>query len=232
MLDRDRKVPQALLPPATCVFPLLQSSCDEAGALAEAGEGGRAEWLELPVKGPSTKGGKGGSGGSKREKQALVALDGSVAAGRDGDGTIESLDYARFHGSQRTSLFADDAASAPRPPAQIERVEGVTAEKFGVVRARGEPVVLCGVDWGPCVGAWTPQYLARHGNTTVEGEEGNVAGVHVCSETTVDLAGHRLPGIPKNFSFHEMPFQELIRRCSPASFQGESLPPVVCEGER
>ena len=232
-LDRDRKIPQALLPPSTCVFPLLPSVSDgdEAGARAAAQdwEQSHVDWLEMPAKGPSTKGSKGGK--QKRQQQQLQEAppDGSASASSGAEGC---LDYARFFGSQRVSLAAEAATLAPRSPAEIERIDIVTADRFAAVRARGEPVVLCGVDWGPCVGAWTPNYLAKHGSATADGGDGNVAGVHVCSETTVDLAGHRLPGTPKNFAFHEMPFSELIQRCSHESFDQPPHPPLVCEGER
>jgi hypothetical protein len=86
-LDRDRKIPQALLPPSTCVFPLLPSVSDgdEAGARAAAQEWelAQVDWLELPAKGPSTKGSKGGKKQQQQQQQQLqdAPPDGARAQG-------------------------------------------------------------------------------------------------------------------------------------------------------
>ena len=57
---------------------------------------------------------------------------------------------------------------------------------------------------------WSAKHLAA-----TQGRKHLVAGVHVCATRSVDLAGHRLPGQPKNFCFVEMSVEELMRRCSP-----------------
>ena len=75
-----------------------------------------------------------------------------------------SSDYARFYGSRRTSVLPVHTSSAgnqssitQRPDQEVQRVRNVNRDAFERIRARGEPVVLEGVDWGRCVEEWTPQ---------------------------------------------------------------------------
>lgn len=96
------------------------------------------------------------------------------------------------------------------------------------------PVVLRGLDVGPCVRTWTPAYLRG-----AEGPERVLtAGVHVCATECIDLAGHRRPNTPKNFRFVEMGWAEMIARAAMASTPPADtdapapLAPIVGPGER
>ncbi|KAJ1468982.1 cupin-like domain-containing protein [Baffinella frigidus] len=83
------------------------------------------------------------------------------------------------------------------------------------------------MDIGECVRLWTPEYLAANGGSGIL-----KSGVHVSAAPTVDLAGHRKPGTPKNFTFCEMAFAEFIQRCAPEAFPDRPRhPPRIQAGE-
>jgi hypothetical protein len=86
-------------------------------------------------------------------------------------------------------------------------VEECTAEHFRceVAKAR-EPAVLRGLPLGPCVNLWTPEHLMQRGGA-------KDVSVHVSPNDRMDF-------ITKNFKYHTLPFDELVRRaaygCAPS----------------
>eukprot|EP01062_Namystynia_karyoxenos_P029372 TRINITY_DN22078_c0_g1_i2.p1 TRINITY_DN22078_c0_g1~~TRINITY_DN22078_c0_g1_i2.p1 ORF type:complete len:786 (+),score=154.73 TRINITY_DN22078_c0_g1_i2:330-2360(+) len=100
--------------------------------------------------------------------------------------------------------------------------EAQQAAVFACVRSNGQPARLIGLNIGPCVERWTPEYLQRSGGDyTVQAQ--------VCAAgRCVDIAGHRAANTAGNFRFVPMPFSELAARvCRTAP-----LAPVIAEGER
>ena len=102
------------------------------------------------------------------------------------------------------------------------------------ILSAGEPIVLRGLDLGPCVGGWTPDRLTRACCTTAK------VSVHVAA------VGERRPGSPNNFVFKMMTFAEAVRRCAIGGDQvtntcagddrqepePEPLAPLLAPGER
>ena len=137
-------------------------------------------------------------------------------------------------GTNRTHISSPPWTNrANSPPAA-----GALPGRDGAARAAAalSPRDAAGRAAGPCVGAWTPRYVAARGGAGVLH-----AGVHVSAAPTVDLAGHRRqararpgarsrlpearrrdararggrPGTPKNFHFCEMSFAECAPRPAP-----------------
>ena len=82
--------------------------------------------------------------------------------------------------------------------------------------ASRQPVVLRKLDLGACGrGKWTADHLAQ---TRCTAER---VSVHVTASSTVDLAGHRAPGTPRNFVFRAMAFAEAVARCSQSARQSQ-----------
>eukprot|EP00899_Mesostigma_viride_P023174 jgi/Mesvir1/4040/Mv06402-RA.1 len=108
-------------------------------------------------------------------------------------------------------------------PRQVPRVSNITRESFREIFLRGQPVVLSGLDLGPCVARWRDlDYLVEAVGTD------RVVRVHVCAvgqvasfggigARVVDLAGHRPANTPKNFAFVDMGFGEFVARCVAAA---------------
>ena len=80
-------------------------------------------------------------------------------------------------------------------------VQQCTAEHFRreVVKAR-EPALLRGLPVGPCIDLWTPEHLMRKGGR-------KDVSVHVSPHDRMDF-------ISKNFKYHTLPFDELVRRAA------------------
>jgi hypothetical protein len=86
-----------------------------------------------------------------------------------------------------------------RRPVRV--VQQCTAEHFRreVVKAR-EPALLRGLPVGPCVDLWTPEHLVQKGGR-------KDVSVHVSPHDRMDF-------ISKNFKYHTLPFDELVRRAA------------------
>ena len=186
----------------------------------------------------ATKSESGGKGGSAAAHKG----GGNAADGREAEDECDTAggEYALFYGStccersdntgsRRGDLSGRGKGSAVGSAGRaLRRI--AFCERQLVVRALadGEPFILTGLDVGPCVGRWSAQHLHA-----AAGDKPLAAGVHVCPQKTVDLAGHRRAGTRKNFHFVEMPFGEFIQRCAPSEFAHlPPLAPVVGAGER
>jgi len=123
---------------------------------------------------------------------------------------------------------SDKRGGGQLPPAtSVRRVvcpPGTDAEWLSQnVFAAHEPVVLEGMALGACVGLWTPAHLSK---TVCSLEK---VSIHVCTTDLVDLAGHRLPGTPRNFVFRSVPFQEAVVRCAASEYDGDKVEPAEPE---
>ena len=83
------------------------------------------------------------------------------------------------------------------------------------------PVIMDGL-LDACSGRWTFERVRE----LCDGDA--VVDVHVCPHDTVDLAGHRAPGTPRNFEFRKMSFGEFFDRVRGVG----SYDPVIERGER
>ncbi|XP_072047446.1 tRNA wybutosine-synthesizing protein 5-like [Amphiura filiformis] len=84
---------------------------------------------------------------------------------------------------------------------QISVVHGVDKETFNTeIYPKRWPVVLRGLDLGPCQTNWTVQYLCEAGGS-------QDVKVHVSPSAKMDF-------INKNYAYRTLPFDELVRRAS------------------
>ncbi|KAG8227587.1 hypothetical protein J437_LFUL000687 [Ladona fulva] len=84
---------------------------------------------------------------------------------------------------------------------EIKLYEGKDFKDFlEHVNVQRKPAILRGIDIGPCVDIWSPEYLGEKvGNMPVK--------VHVSPNPKMDF-------IKKNFSYKTLPFDELVKRAS------------------
>jgi tRNA wybutosine-synthesizing protein 4 len=107
------------------------------------------------------------------------------------------------NGNIPTGQTNGSISATTKPPTvkQIPRLR-ITAEKeFTEIISRGEPVVLEGMDLGPCTHQWTPAYLEQK-----IGADRTVI-IHSCSTD-------RMTFQTKNFSYLKSPFGEFINSVS------------------
>lgn len=78
---------------------------------------------------------------------------------------------------------------------------GINKEQFlSDVYSKREPVILRGLNLGPCTDKWTAPYLAQAGGQ-------NEVKIHVSSSNQMDF-------INKNFLYRSLPFDEFVQRAS------------------
>ncbi|XP_004628660.1 tRNA wybutosine-synthesizing protein 5 isoform X1 [Octodon degus] len=83
----------------------------------------------------------------------------------------------------------------------VPRLEGVSAERFKQhLYPQRKPLVLRGLDLGPCTSKWTVDYLSHVGGT-------REVKVHVTAVAQMDF-------ISKNFVYRTLPFNKLIQRAA------------------
>ena len=115
--------------------------------------------------------------------------------------------------SLQDSVHAAAAAAGVtrRERRPVRLVEGCTAEHFkNEVAQTQEPALLRGLPLGPCVDLWTPEHLVCKGGD---------------KEVSVHVSPHdRMDFITKNFKYHTLAFDELVKRaaygCKPATHTG------------
>eukprot|EP00899_Mesostigma_viride_P018495 jgi/Mesvir1/26647/Mv03153-RA.1 len=161
-------------------------------------------------------GGGGGSGGGEA-RPATVSFASRWQAGQRQVPEGPSPPRAAL---RETPRLSNNRHACPR---QVPRVSNITRESFREIFLRGQPVVLSGLDLGPCVARWRDlDYLVEAVGTD------RVVRVHVCAvgqvasfggigARVVDLAGHRPANTPKNFAFVDMGFGEFVARCVAAA---------------
>eukprot|EP00899_Mesostigma_viride_P006215 jgi/Mesvir1/15595/Mv03206-RA.1 len=157
-------------------------------------------------------------------KSSSVSADASMAWRRDlasRKGCLLEVAHAMFRAGQTT--VGKRVKGRHACPRQVPRVSNITRESFREIFLRGQPVVLSGLDLGPCVARWRDlDYLVEAVGTD------RVVRVHVCAvgqvasfggigARVVDLAGHRPANTPKNFAFVDMGFGEFVARCVAAA---------------
>ena len=197
-------------------FPLLAGGAAAAKAACEAGEPAalrcvdaveRVTGLEPMKRAPPQGKKEQGAGTEMRAKRRPVKQPRSFGGGAGQTKGGSTLPPARAVRRVQCPPRADNAWL-----------------RAHVTDAR-EPVVLVGLDLGPCVGGWTPARLAAARCASAE------VSVHVCPTQTVDLAGHREPNTPRNFAFKSLPFAEAVHRCANGE-HAAALEPLLQNGER
>ncbi|XP_052234433.1 tRNA wybutosine-synthesizing protein 5-like isoform X1 [Dreissena polymorpha] len=82
----------------------------------------------------------------------------------------------------------------------VDILSNVSKETFNDLYKKRRPIVLRGVDIGPCVERWTVDYLASKGGD-------REVKIHVSKTSQMDF-------INKNFMYRSLPFSELVKRAS------------------
>ncbi|KAM6175587.1 tRNA wybutosine-synthesizing protein 5 [Erethizon dorsatum] len=83
----------------------------------------------------------------------------------------------------------------------VPRLEGVSAEHFMQhLYPQRKPLVLKGLDLGPCTSKWTVDYLSHTGGT-------REVKIHVAAVAQMDF-------ISKNFVYRTLPFNKLVQRAA------------------
>ncbi|XP_059709335.1 tRNA wybutosine-synthesizing protein 5 [Haemorhous mexicanus] len=83
----------------------------------------------------------------------------------------------------------------------LERLEGVTRERFlRDIYPRRKPVVLTGLELGPCTTKWTIDYLSQ-------AEGSKEVKIHVSAVPQMDF-------LSKNFVYRTLPFDAFVRRAA------------------
>lgn len=83
----------------------------------------------------------------------------------------------------------------------VPRLEGVSEEQFlRDLYPQRKPLVLEGIDLGPCTSKWTVDYLSQVGGK-------KDVKVHVAAVAQMDF-------ISKNFVYRTLPFDELVQRAA------------------
>ncbi|KAJ9447598.1 tRNA wybutosine-synthesizing protein 4 [Diplonema papillatum] len=197
------------------------------------------------------RGGPKGEGEGGREVVRFVlsgAADARVVG--DWDGVLRVVDRACVALKAAKQQQQGDAPSTAGPPADSAGCQGelapdsfwgcgevgtldlsdaalhpTAAARSTALRrcfARGVPVLIRGLPFGDSLRLWaSPAHFERTcASSTVAAQ--------VCPQAKIDLAGHRAKNTKGNFSFHEMPLAELVRRCGGDA----SLAPVVGPGEK
>ncbi|KAL0262649.1 tRNA methyltransferase ppm2 [Diplodia seriata] len=89
----------------------------------------------------------------------------SDSCGQGPHGTDETAGQLQANGSREGGAASEnlpdgnDSFPAPAPVKQIGRAAVRTREDFDAIVAAGQPAILTGLDIGPCVDLWTPEYL-------------------------------------------------------------------------
>ncbi|XP_021254606.1 tRNA wybutosine-synthesizing protein 5 isoform X2 [Numida meleagris] len=90
-----------------------------------------------------------------------------------------------------------------QPVVQVPSLDGVTRERFlQDVYPRREPVVLKGMELGPCTTKWTVDYLSQ-------AEGSKEVKIHVSAVPQMDF-------LSKNFVYRTLPFDVFVRRAAEA----------------
>ena len=175
-------------------------------------------------------------------RACLLAAVAVLQAGGASGGMARVWDSSQWHWERGVSAPSSGASrgqaqvqagaaslahAGPHVPARerqrVRVVEGCTAEHFKreVVRTC-EPAVLRGLPLGPCLDLWTPEHMMRSGGS---------------KEVSVHVSPHdRMDFITKNFKYHTLAFDELVRRAaygcdSGEGGVGEELPTVERDGQ-
>ncbi|XP_017694471.1 PREDICTED: tRNA wybutosine-synthesizing protein 5 isoform X3 [Lepidothrix coronata] len=93
-----------------------------------------------------------------------------------------------------------------QPAVAVERLDGVTRERFlRDIYPRRKPVVLTGMELGPCTTKWTVDYLSQ-------AEGSKEVKIHVSTVPQMDF-------LSKNFVYRTLPFDVFVRRAAEVNHQ-------------
>lgn len=106
-----------------------------------------------------------------------------------------------IHGQKAAHLNGSGVSAKDPQPRRIPRISIKSASDFSAIRARAQPIVLDGLDIGPCTDLWTNDYLKAH-----VGPDRRVA-IHDSKSPNMNFQ-------TKNFSYATRTFKQLVDSAS------------------